>query len=250
MSDWITVTIAQARGSTPREAGTEMRVFAGHQIGTIGGGTLEWRASETARAMLEQGRETHRETLSLGPDTGQCCGGQVVLDYARNAPQDDQRAPSLWIWGAGHTGRAIARVLAPLDSHEITLIDVSADRFPAELPEGVTPLIAADPVLAVKHAPREGAHLILTYSHALDLALCDRVLHHGFDTCGLIGSATKWARFRKRLGQMGHENDQIERIDCPIGDPRLGKHPQAIALGVAAAMLARNSTPIPEVKSA
>jgi xanthine dehydrogenase accessory factor len=64
-------------------------------------------------------------------------------------------------------------------------------------------------------------------------------LTHGFSACGLIGSATKWARFRSRLAALGHLATSIDRIDCPIGNPSLGKHPQAIAIGVASAFLSR-----------
>ena len=60
---------------------------------------------------------------------------------------------------------------------------------------------------------------------------------HDFAFAGLIGSATKWARFRSRLAALGHAPERIARITCPIGEPSLGKHPQAIALGVAAGLL-------------
>jgi xanthine dehydrogenase accessory factor len=90
----------------------------------------------------------------------------------------------------------------------------------------------------VRYAPKKADHLILTYSHEIDLDLCHRLLGHGFRSAGLIGSRTKWARFRKRLAALGHAPAAIERITCPIGTPALGKHPQAIAIGVAAAMLA------------
>jgi xanthine dehydrogenase accessory factor len=66
-------------------------------------------------------------------------------------------------------------------------------------------------------------------------------LRRDFGSVGLIGSDTKWARFRRRLHGMGHASEQIARIACPIGDPSLGKHPQAIALGVATAMLTTQS---------
>jgi xanthine dehydrogenase accessory factor len=89
----------------------------------------------------------------------------------------------------------------------------------------------------VGHAPQEADHLIMTYAHDLDLALCHALLKHGFASAGLIGSATKWARFRTRLAALGHSPAQISRIACPIGDPHLGKHPQAIAVGVATALL-------------
>jgi xanthine dehydrogenase accessory factor len=146
---------------------------------------------------------------------------------------------AIWVWGAGHVGRALVAVLAPLPGLSITWVDVAADRFPAEVPPGVTVLPAADPGPLVAYAPPQAEHLVLTYSHALDLELCHRLLGHGFGRLGLIGSATKWARFRGRLAALGHVPAQIARIDCPIGDPALGKHPQAIAISVAGAVLAR-----------
>jgi xanthine dehydrogenase accessory factor len=143
----------------------------------------------------------------------------------------------VWVWGAGHVGRALVAVLAPLPGIAVTWVDVAAERFPDVVPEGVTVVPASDPALIADHAPERAEHLILTYSHALDLELCHRLLNRGFKACGLIGSATKWARFRSRLGVLGHDAAAIARIQCPIGDPALGKHPQAIAVGVVAELL-------------
>jgi xanthine dehydrogenase accessory factor len=143
----------------------------------------------------------------------------------------------LWIWGAGHVGRALVSVLAPLPDLAITWVDTAPERFPATIPEGVTAVPVADPALLVAHAPRDAAHLVLTYSHALDLELCHRILAHGFASLGVIGSATKAARFRARLHDLGHLHTEIQRIACPIGDKSLGKHPQAIAIGMASALL-------------
>jgi xanthine dehydrogenase accessory factor len=143
----------------------------------------------------------------------------------------------VWVWGAGHVGRALVGVLAPLPGIAVTWVDVAAERFPDVVPEGVTVVPASDPAVLADHAPVEAEHVILTYSHALDLELCHRLLRRGFGSVGLIGSATKWARFRSRLGALGHEAQAIARIRCPIGDPALGKHPQAIAVGVVAEML-------------
>ncbi len=150
----------------------------------------------------------------------------------------------VWIWGAGHVGRALVGVLAPLPDLSITWIDTSADRFPAQVPQGVTTLPATDPALLARHAPQDADHLILTYSHDIDLSLCHALLARGFASCGLIGSATKWARFRGRLASLGHTHEQIARIACPIGDAALGKHPQAIALGVATSLLRQTGTNI------
>lgn len=143
----------------------------------------------------------------------------------------------VWVWGAGHVGRALVSVLAPLPGMAVTWVDVAADRFPAVVPEGVTPVVAAAPEVLAGMAPVGAEHVILTFSHALDLGLCHVLLRRGFAGCGLIGSGTKWARFRSRLAGLGHGPGDIARIRCPIGDPGLGKHPQAIAVGVVAEIL-------------
>lgn len=190
-----------------------------------------------------------------GPREGMPLAVARVLDRARAQgvlPQPQMLAGwliepvsrplrDLWIWGAGHVGRALVGVLSPLPGLRITWVDVAADRFPADVPAGCNVVPVADPAGLVPHAPRGAEHLVLTYSHALDLDLCHRLLVHGFASCGLIGSATKWARFRSRLSALGHGAEEIERIDCPIGDPGLGKHPQAIAVGVAAAFLQKGA---------
>lgn len=284
------VVIAAHDGSSPREAGTAMLVWADGQSGTIGGGALEWEATSRARAVLATGG-TRLDREPLGPKLGQCCGGAVtVLTEVYDAatlpqpqdgviarsvqPQGGQDMPlalrrilarargqghlpqpvlvqgwmvepvarplrQLWVWGAGHVGRALVSVMAPLPDLGVTWLDVAADRFPAAIPAGVRCLYGPDPAALVVQAPAQAEHLILTFSHALDLDLCHRLLGHGFAACGLIGSATKAARFRSRLASLGHGPAAIARIDCPIGDPSLGKHPQAIAVGVAAAFLRR-----------
>lgn len=245
MSRFVTVIVAATKGSAPRDAGASMHVWADRQTGTIGGGALEYEAARVARQMLANGGTQVRRTIPLGPDLGQCCGGAVTLDFALNGLDAKPTEPPLWIWGAGHVGRAVAAVMAPFADRAITLVDTTAGRLPDPMPNGVAPLVAADPVRAVVHAPRNADHLIMTYSHDIDLALCDALLRHGCTSAGLIGSATKWARFRKRLASMGHTDAQISRIACPIGNPALGKHPQAIAVGVAAALICPATKEIP-----
>lgn len=91
MTDWLDwlratrdpaalVTVLASEGSAPRGAGTRMLVAAGGLRGTIGGGQLEYRATEQARRCLGELAGSWRvQDYPLGPLLGQCCGGRVRL---------------------------------------------------------------------------------------------------------------------------------------------------------------------------
>lgn len=165
-------------------------------------------------------------------------GAPVPLSFERGWLVEPLRAARLpvLICGAGHVGRALAGVLAPLPRLAVTLADARAEMFAAPLPDAVARHLG-DPLAAVAAAPAGAVHYVMTHDHDLDLAICDALLRRGFARAGLIGSATKRARFASRLAALGHAPADIARIECPIGDPALGKHPQAIAVSVAAALL-------------
>ncbi|WP_299561935.1 xanthine dehydrogenase accessory protein XdhC [uncultured Sulfitobacter sp.] len=243
----IYIEIAATRGSAPRDAGTVMRVTATDCAGTIGGGALEYRAIATARRMLVANRTSHMETYPLGPGLGQCCGGSVTLSYGHDGRTVDvahrcelksvrppARPVALWIWGAGHVGRAVIDC-CPANAFDITWIDSAADRFPDAVPPYVTQIPVADMPRLARRAPQGAHHLIFTYSHDIDLALCAALLKSGARQIGLIGSATKRARFERRLRAAGLDPTPIT---CPIGDKKLGKAPHEIAHGTINALLA------------
>lgn len=219
---------------------------------TIGGGALEYRAIATAREILASGGAEQSETIPLGPNLGQCCGGAVTLRYSYAAPPTDHHNKSslrhgtpdcclpLWLWGAGHVGRAMVAHCPP-QAFDLTWVDTALDRFPAGIPAHVTVVPAADMPLLAARAPKDVHHLIFTYSHEIDLALCAALLRRGAASIGLIGSETKWARFSKRLRDMGLDPAQIT---CPIGDKTLGKHPDEIAHGTVGAFLDPHQTKV------
>lgn len=148
-------------------------------------------------------------------------------------PIETPKTP-VWIWGAGHVGRALIDYLSPLPGLSLTWIDTHLDRFPNSLPTGIAQRAAEQPFELMETAPKGAHHIVLTYSHPIDFSIVNAALHHGFAGLGLIGSRTKWARFSKHLAAKGHTQNMIERVRCPIGDKTQGKHPAALALGVAA----------------
>lgn len=240
------IELVQARGSVPREAGTRMLVAAGEVGGTIGGGHLEWQAISRARERLAAGDMAPFDwPVALGPSLGQCCGGALTLRFTPLTELTVMAWPEasprfrLRLFGAGHVGRALVQVLAGVPC-EIVWIDERESEFPAApLPPNVEP-VCVEPVEAeVAHGRPGDFYLVLTHSHALDLALAEAILRRGdFGWFGLIGSATKRARFEHRLRERGIADAQLARMVCPIGVPGVaGKQPAVIAIAAAAQML-------------
>ena len=146
----------------------------------------------------------------------------------------------IWIWGAGHVGSAILSLLAPMPNLEIFWLDTDNSRFPDLEFSNVYKIIYDSPEQFIKRAHPNAEHLILTYSHKIDLEICNIILNHDFKWVGLIGSKTKFNRFKKKLLSFGHTKKTIDQIQCPIGYKNYGKHPQQIALGVAVNFIERN----------
>jgi xanthine dehydrogenase accessory factor len=244
----VLVTVVTVRGHAPRNAGAKMVVGASAVWGSIGGGNLEAVAIERARAMLGvPAAVPELFTTSLSDKAPyehgvQCCGGEVTV-LLDPLPV----VPAVAIFGVGHVGLELARILARHDL-ELHLIDSRPEQLTeqrlAVLADAVARVhvhnVPVLPEIALGELP-PGTHvLIMTHDHAEDAAICDAVLREGeFGSIGLIGSASKWARFRRRLSEEGgHSSEAIARIKTPIGVEDIrGKEPATIAVSVAADLL-------------
>lgn len=242
----VLVTLATVRGHAPREAGAKMVVTAEASWASIGGGNLEATAVARAREMLADGVTAPVElTISLSDRARtehgrQCCGGEVTVLLEPLVV-----APAVAVFGMGHVGLELARILARHDL-DLHLVDSRAEQL---APRRLAPLDDAVARVHVHHAvlpelvlgevPRGTHVLVMTHDHAEDAALCDAALrcdHLG--SIGLIGSAAKAGRFRRTLAADGHAAEAIARIRTPIGLPELtGKEPAVIAVAVAADLL-------------
>jgi xanthine dehydrogenase accessory factor len=254
----IWVTVLQAQGSVPRGTGTVMAIFADEFLGTIGGGHLEFEALAEARRYLHEPTNGHalpnEKRFALGPSLGQCCGGALVLRFERVTATDElrlqailaaqalERFQPLALFGGGHVGKALVKVLAPLPFH-VKWIDSRDEIFPSDVAPQVmcehsNPVHAAVPDLA----PHSRV-LIMSFSHAEDLDVVAACLlrqreKKDLPYIGLIGSATKWATFKRRLTERGFSEAECLQVTCPIGVPGIeGKEPEVIAVAVAAQLL-------------
>jgi xanthine dehydrogenase accessory factor len=202
--DGVLVRVESTQGSAPREAGTWMAVWADGLTATIGGGQLEFQATREARDLLAGTRAPFDgiQRYPLGPSLGQCCGGVMYLSYRRIASAD---APALQrelvarlepvaLFGGGHVGAALARLLAALP-FAVRWIDSRDGVFPEQLPVQID-TEHSEPVQDAVAALAPGSRvLIMSFSHAEDLDIviaCLKRLRERNDLpyIGLIGSKT------------------------------------------------------------
>ncbi len=244
----ILVTVAQAKGSTPRVAGTSMLVSASDALGTIGGGQLEFMAMDAAREMLTKGQQERALDIPLGPEIGQCCGGHVFVQLTHltkdkaGSLADTVRAdladrPRIFIFGAGHVGRALAKAMSALPVQSL-LVDNREEELAAvsdDIPTSLTPL----PETHIRSAPSGSAFIILTHDHALDFLLTREALNRKDAAyVGMIGSKTKRATFASWLERETGSRHAMTGLTMPIGTSRLtDKRPAVIAAMVAAQVM-------------
>lgn len=242
----VLATVTGVRGHAPREAGAKMLVGTTGAWDSIGGGNLEATVIDRARAMLLAGTAApENHTFSLNEHTvtrhgRQCCGGVVEVLLEPFMPR-----PTVAIFGVGHVGHELARILSRLPIH-LQLVDSRTDQLaPAHLADiiggfaDVHPVHSPVPDSVLGELP-SGSHVfILTHDHAEDFLLCNAALRRNdLGSVGLIGSKAKWSRFRSRLLAEGHAEADVDNISCPIGLPGItGKAPPVIAISVAARLL-------------
>lgn len=244
----VLVTVAEVRGHAPRAAGAKLVVSATRTWGSVGGGNVEAVAIDRARELIS-GRDPEAALVEVALSDKapyqhgvQCCGGTVRLLF-----EPLPVVPAVAIFGIGHVGLELARILARHDI-ELHLIDTRPEQLTDErlvvladaLAEVHVHRVPVLPEIVLGELPAGTHVLIMTHDHAEDVALCDALLRGGeFGSIGLIGSAGKWARFRERLStEGGHDAAALERIRTPIGMPGItGKEPATIALSVAADLL-------------
>lgn len=245
----VLVTVATVRGHAPRRPGAKLVVGVAQTWGSIGGGNVEAAAVDRARELLCRTDDPEPELMEfalndkvLNRHGVQCCGGEVTI-LLEPLPV----TPAVAIFGVGHVGMELARILARHDL-DLHLIDTRPEMLDPERLGVLSDAVARVHAHHTPLLPEEvlaqlppGTHvLIMTHDHAEDAALCDAALrldHLG--SIGLIGSSAKWSRFRHRLITEGkHAPEALARIKTPIGLPEItGKEPAIIAVSVAADLL-------------
>jgi xanthine dehydrogenase accessory factor len=217
---WLDVLLDHEARGTPYVVATAERGGA-KLVVTAEGATGEGPAAAVAQARACLGADAARlETID---------GERWLLDPSQR--------PELHVvlFGAGHVGRAVARILGTLPC-SVVWVDGRDHEFPAEVPPNVRVEATDTPLAEVRAAPPDACFLVMTHSHAIDFDIGEAVLARGdFRYFGLIGSRTKRRSFEQRLARRGID---AARMTCPIGVAGIaGKEPEVIAVAVAAQLL-------------
>ncbi len=229
---YVIATVISTQGSTPRDGGSKMVIDSERTYDTLGGGQLEFLIVQQARDYLARNEGGQwLKPFPLAAEAAQCCGGNVTV-LLESYPASDW---SVALFGAGHVSRALTTILGELPCR-VEVIDNRPELMTEALPDNASYHYCESPVSRIDELADDTWVVVFTHDHALDYSLCDRLLlNYRWAFTGLIGSATKALRFRKRLAQAGHDPAVIDRLASPVGLPEVkGKRPMEVAVSIAA----------------
>ncbi len=236
----VVVTILQVRGSVPGMLGGKVVVTAeGLVAGTVGGGRVEAKVIEEGQRLLGEDEAVCEEVVwNLQRDVGMTCGGEMRFLFEVVRPL---AAWHVGIFGAGHVAKAVVGVLSGL-ACRVDVIDVRADWL-----EGLPK--AGNVKVHCVSAYEDGVGLVseksyilcLTKGHSTDRPVLREVLRRYPEGAflGVIGSLAKRAVLSRELREDGIEEEQLEKVVCPVGLPIGTNDPAEIAISIVAQLLER-----------
>lgn len=231
------VTVVSTQGSMPRHAGSKMLVHSdGTTLGTIGGGAMEARVIEEARASLSDGQPRMRSytlnSLEAG-DAGICGGTAELFIEPVNA------APTLLVIGGGHVGKALCE-LALWAGFRVILSDDRAEYCNPSYTPGLAGYIVCPPTELPQQIAIDKNTYVAAVTRGLpvDLKLIPALLQSQAPYIGLIGSRRRWTLTEKALVEdVGLDPKDVMRIRAPIGLELQAETPKEIAVSILAEII-------------
>jgi len=231
----VLCTVIEESGSTPRSRGASMWVRPDGSIsGTIGGGLVEYEATMGALELLKTGESCRTWQKNLTEKDGMACGGALSV-YMEVLGREDE----IVIFGAGHVGKAVARIGA-FAGFGVTVWDEREEFANQEnIPWARTIACPLENIYenGIKLHDRSYV-IIVTRGHSLDaeaVAVTDKKPGAYY---GMIGSRSKIATVRKMLIERGVTEEHLNRLHQPIGLPIKAETPEEIAVSILAEIIA------------
>ena len=242
--DLVLVTVTEKEGMGPADVGKKMLVAeTGEAFGTVGGGAIEFYAREKAKEVIKERKSFSEKYLlcerqvyvdSKDVVLPMACGGRATLFYEFVGPKQ-----YVYIFGAGHCGAALARVLKPLGFH-VTIIDERKvvvdqldDSADIKVVSGFVDYIE-------KNGIRDNAYIVVcTPSHTNDYHVLNKILEKNIKPAyfGMLCSKKKIAEYLEKAYETYGEDIDLSNFYSPIGLDIGGNSPDEIAISISGEML-------------
>ena len=226
-------TIVETKGSTPRKIGAKMIVYEdGTIIGTIGGGNLEKKVIKNAQNQIKLNKPKLFKH-DLKHQHNMCCGG-----FASIYIEPIVKNKKLYIFGAGHTGEALALHASKMD-FDIYLIDDRKDYLDKIKIKGVSKMnIKYDAALPSLPFDENTFITIMTYEHQFDRDILSFCIKQPFAYLGMIGSKRKIVLTKKMFIDAEIASDEeLNNVDMPMGLDIKADGPQEVAISILAKLI-------------
>jgi len=231
-------SIINTVGSIPGSSSAKMLVRDdGTIVGTIGGGAGELEVIAMAREVIKSEKPqtvSFNLTQRPGIDAGMVCGGSLDIFIEPIVPN-----PTLYIFGAGHTGLATYRV-AQSAGFDVVIVDnrpefANRERFPDA--KGI--VVAELDVAVLQLAPNPASYVVsLTPGHLTDMRVLRWALGTPARYVGMMGSRRKVTGIFQELQKEGVTPQRLADVHAPIGLEIGADNPEEIAVSVVAELIA------------
>ena len=242
--DLVLVTVTEKEGMGPADVGKKMLVTEdGEAFGTVGGGAIEFYAREKCKEVVKARKSFSEKYLLCGREVyvdddkvvlPMACGGKATLFYEFVGPKQ-----YVYIFGAGHCGAALARVLKPLNFH-ITIIDDRQMVIDALDDSADIKVCMGFVDYIEKYGLKDNRYIVVcTPSHTADYHVLNKILEKNIKPSyfGMLCSKKKIGEYmEKAYEQYGKEID-LEKFYSPIGLNIGGNSPEEIAISISAEIL-------------
>lgn len=231
----VVATVIETRRSVPRHAGSKMLLFAdGRTMGSVGGGEMEARVVAEAPAVLADGRPKMIDYSLVNPAAGDpgVCGGDVELLL-----EPMMSTPTLFVVGAGHVGKAVCDLARWLGFRAVVWDDRSEATQGIEHAAAIHTGSIAEALEASPVSPHD-CIVVVTRNVDLDVDILPALLGTTAGYVGVMGSDRRWSTTRARLAELGLTEDQLERVQNPIGVEINAETPEEIAVSILAEVIA------------
>ena len=236
---FIICIVVRTGGSAPRDPGAKMLVYPDGRIcGTIGGGRIEKTVIDDALVAMKTGAPVLLQ-YDLLKQLGMSCGGSMDI-YIEPVMSKNK----LYIFGAGHTGIALAKIAVAFD-FDITVIDDRKEYINDLVISGISKLNGSfNEVLPTLLVDNNTYIAIMTYSHECDRQILSYFINKHWAYLGMMGSLRKVALTKKMLLQEGFASSkELENVDMPMGIEIGADGPEEIAISLMAKLLSvKNKT--------